>query len=403
MRVPANALTAAVLAMAVTSLLCPALATSPPALPQSSAGQRIIERVEEIFHVHPERAETCVALLDGVLKDYPGTHQAASALAYLSYGNQMLGNAEAAREFQQRLEREFPDSLALGELLLLGGEKAEADGDHQLARAGYERAITVLDKHLDAQDGRLMRYTAGRCLAQLLEQEFDLPAEAFAVGKETAAKFPGESGQTSAWRFMADFAYAHGGDDGVPTLESMARGDLSGLDAQSRAAAMLGAARLYFEQKDYGRSAAALDSLVAAYPETRQLPDALMHQARLMGALQAQDADARLALWQSVIERYPSDPRCATAYMERANLFLRIGQVDDAISERKAGRDNAALLPVARGYMCVVLGDIFRDLGNKEEAIAAYQQARLLGGGTPAGWSAVRRLEALGVNPWPAP
>jgi len=402
MRVPGRDVICVAVCLVAAGVVPPANAAGSSPLPQSPQAQRIIEQVEEIFHVRPDRADTCVEVLNGVLRDFPGTHQAALALAYLSYGNKALGNDDAATAFREQLERDFPSSLALGELLLLLAEKREQDGSYEEARGYYDKAISILDGHLDSQDGRAMRYTAGRCLAQMLEQRLADPVAAVTVLQTTAAKFPGEDAQASAWRIIADFAGRYGGRAGVPSFDSLASADLPNSDPESRAAAMLAAARVRCERGEYDASASVLQSLTSAYPASKHAPGVLLQRARVLAKTEPANVDARMALWKAVIDLYPGDPRCATAYMERANLLRASGKIDEAIAERKAGRDNAALVAVARGYMSVALGDIYRDdLHDGQKAIAAYQQARLLGAGFPAGWTAVRRLEAMNIDPWP--
>ena len=145
-----------------------------------------------------------------------------------------------------------------------------------------------------------------------------------------------------------------------------------------------------------------MQTLTSAYPASKHEPGVLLQRARVLEKTEPANVDARMALWKAVIDLYPGDPRCAAAYMERANLLRASGKIEEAIAERKAGRDNTALIPVARGYMSVALGDIYRhELHDGQNAIAAYQQARLLGAGFPAAWTAVRRLEAMNIDPWP--
>ncbi len=283
-------------------------------LPESAEAQAIIYKAQEILYTHPERAEECARLLNGVLEKYPGTRQASLALAHLSYMNHAtLKNMTEAEQFQERLEKEFPNSLALGELLVRRGKAYEKAGDIQKAKQAYERSFEILDKFLPRYDATLLRRDATRQLAFLLEEQLGDPAAGVKVLLDADKVFAGTITQQSVWDYIAWIAIRHGGVSGVPSLQDLSSGNLPDRDADARAAAMLGAVHWQLLRRDYRKAADILSSLEANYSGTSHQVGVVLFKAQVLKFLEPENVQGRLALWEQAIKQWPNDPRIAEA------------------------------------------------------------------------------------------
>jgi tetratricopeptide (TPR) repeat protein len=391
-----------VLALVLALATFPAQLTSYAAqdLPESPDAQPLVNGAEEIFHVHPERASQDGApLLQRVLEQYPGTRQASLALAYLSYGHHALGDTEAAARYQEQLEATFPGSMALGECHLLRGEAWFKAGDKERARQCYARAVEILNQHLDKQDGRLMRWWAADKLVSFYEHSD--PQQAVNILMQAAQALRSTPQQVLAWRQILKIVGAHSPGDvpSVPSLTQVSDDDLSGLDPESRAAAMLALAQNDIETDEYVTAMGILARLRAAYAASSHMPGVLLASADLAKRLNPQDSEQVLRLWNEAVERYPRDERVSNAHFALARHYAAAADVSQALAHLRAVRDNALFVAASRGLACLELGDIYRAQGNDAEAGRCYQDARVLGAGTDPAWQAVRKLEAMGITP----
>jgi tetratricopeptide (TPR) repeat protein len=371
---------------------------APPDLPDSQPGQALVNRAEEIFRVHPEKAKAeAVPLLQRVLDDYPGTRQASLALAYLSYGHHAIGDPESAAKYQQQLETAFPASRALGELYLLRGEAWYMSGEKERGRQNYAAAVEILSQHVSHQDGRLMRWFAADKLAALYDQESN-PQQAVSILKEAAQALRGTPQEVAAWREILRITEAHQGEIPAltPTLTQVRDDDLSGLTTDARAAAMLALASNDAESARYEAALTLLLRIAERYSGSAHMPGVLISRADLVTRLDPEHPDASITLWREAIERYPRDERVSEAHFALARQAIAEGATAQATAHLQAIRDNIAFVPAARGLACVKLGDAYRALGDDAQARRCYQDARTLGAGTDPAWQAVRKLEEMG-------
>jgi tetratricopeptide (TPR) repeat protein len=324
---------------------------APVGLPESKSGQALVNRAEEIFRVHPEKAKAeAVPLLQRVLGDYPGTRQTSLALAYLSYGHHAIGDLESAAKYQQQLEAAFPASRALGELYLLRGEAWYMGGDKERGRQNYAAAVDILTQHVSNQDGRLMRWWAADKLAAFYEEHSDT-AQAVIILKDAAQALRGTPQEVATWREVLRLVEAHEGENPAltPTLTQVRNDDLSDLASDARAAALVALARNEDASTHYDAAATLLLRVADRYPASAHMAEVLISRARLASALDKEHPEAAVDLRKQAIERYPRDERVSDAHFALARHFGKARDLEQAVAQWRAIRDNAAFVPAARG------------------------------------------------------
>jgi soluble lytic murein transglycosylase len=303
-----------------------------------------------------------VANRHSVLKPY--------ALAHLSQIARSTGNPMLERMYLQHLIFFKADSL-------LAGSAHSRLALNYFEAGNFNETIRSLKQNWQPAPGRALKSESNRRLAEAL------------LGKA----FVGAA-ETSAARNIFDRLLKVGADgvvsddasltaaESLDQLDTGPDGEVPRLAEQDH----FRRAEIYHAHRDLARARLHLNAVVANFPTSPRVPEAIFQTGRTY--VQESDFTAAVGEFERVRERYPETTFAKDALLHAASAYARIGKPREAVTryqqfiEQFPGDDK-----LDRAYMNIV--DVLRDHGEDMEALRWCGRARQAFGRTVPGALAV--------------
>jgi TolA-binding protein len=137
----------------------------------------------------------------------------------------------------------------------------------------------------------------------------------------------------------------------------------------------LGQANLYSETKDYDKALTAYNNLIAQFPNSTRMAEALLGKANAHFVLK--DYDNSVRAYRIVIDKYEGEAQqkdvVEKAYFGLAWSYLKAGSVDLALETFKTVKNHSENKTVKQSALTQI-GDAYQDLNEFDQAIEIYDQ-----------------------------